>query len=346
MNSVAATPVAAIEDVGSLGVVYLKRLWSHWVNSVPIPQGEAVQAWRATHVLCSGLGIGLEPTVRTAYRCGRDFAVFENWVREQNSGKIDPQAVERINAALRGHEPPEAVRRELAEIDALPPVLTDEDLEHWNREGWVRLSGAIPPEACAASADVIWQVQGMDPDDPATWGKGPKQQCVFVQEFRHPVLDANRRSRRIHKAMAQLWGHSDLWMTCDRVGFNPPERPDLPFPGPGMHWDVSLSPPVPFGIQGILYLTDTPPEQGAFALSPGMHRYIDEWVAAQPQGIKLSELAEQTLPLIAVGGAAGDLILWHHALLHGPTPNHGTRPRLVQYMTMFPADFGYVPEWR
>lgn len=346
MTSVAAVSIAAIEDVGALGVVYLKRLWSHWVNTLPVPKDEIVQSWRATHVLCGGLGIGLEPTLTFVYRNAPSFEAFEQWILDQNAGLIDPVVVERINAALLGREPPEAVRRQLAEIDAMEPVLSAEDLEHWQREGWVRVSAAIPPEACAATAEAIWQVQGMDPDNPATWGKGPLQQCVFVQMFRHPALDANRRSRRVHKALAQLWGHSDLWMTCDRVGFNPPERPGMPFPGPGMHWDVSLVPPVPFGVQGILYLTDTPAEQGAFALVPGMHHTVEQWAAALPAGLNPNTVAAQTMAMTPIAGRAGDLILWHHALPHGPTPNHGTRPRLVHYMTMFPADFGYNPEWR
>ncbi|MGE5476238.1 MAG: phytanoyl-CoA dioxygenase family protein, partial [Bacteroidales bacterium] len=138
---------------------------------------------------------------------------------------------------------------------------------------------------------------------------------------------------------------ADLWASTDRVGFNPPERTDRPFPGPGIHWDVSLVQPVPLGIQGIIYLTDTRADQGAFALVPGMHRTIGEWVAALPPGTNPNHHAAKTLTMTPIAGRAGDMILWHHALPHGPTPNHSDRPRLVQYLKLFPADFGHHPEW-
>jgi hypothetical protein len=75
-------------------------------------------------------------------------------------------------------------------------------------------------------------------------------------------LWATRLSARIHKAVAQLWGTSDLWLTVDRAGFNPPECEGWSFPGPRLHWDLDLVPPLRFSTQGILYLTDTAAEQG------------------------------------------------------------------------------------
>lgn len=338
-------PIVDIHDTGTLGVVYLKRLWSLWTSYQPSPAGDETRDWRATMVLLSGLGLGLEPTLRHVVTASLSFPEFEDWILAQNGGALDPRTVARLNAALTGAEPPPDVQAWLREVDADSPVLSDDDLAHWHEHGWVRLPEAISAGACHATADAIWQAQGMRADDPDGWRQGPLQQCVFVQLFRHPALDANRRSRRIHKAFAQLWGTADLWASTDRVGFNPPERPDLPFPGPGIHWDVSLVQPVPLGIQGIIYLTDTSADQGAFALVPGMHRTIGEWVAALPDGANPNHHAAKTLTMTPIAGRAGDMILWHHALPHGPTPNHSDRPRLVQYLRMFPADFGHHPEW-
>ena len=106
----------------------------------------------------------------------------------------------------------------------------------------------------------------------------------MVQYFQHPAFDAIRRAPRIHKAFAQLWGTADLWATTDRVGFNAPERDGFKFPGPHLHWDVSVKTPIPFGTGGILYLTDTPPEQGAFTLVPGFQRWGEDWLKALPAG--------------------------------------------------------------
>lgn len=345
MSHIPPSPIAPIAETGILGVVYLKRLWSLWISHRSSPPEDAVRDWRATNVLFSGLELGLEETLTHVARNRPGFAEFEEWILARNRGRMDPATVARLNAALTGAPPPAETRAQLEAIEAAPPVLSPEDMAHWHEHGWVVLHDAISPEACKATADAIWQAQNMRPDDPDGWRWGPLQQCVFVQLFRHPALDANRRSARIHKAFAQLWGSADLWVTTDRVGFNAPERPDRPFPGPGIHWDVSLVQPIPLGIQGLIYLTDTTADQGAFALVPGMHHTIGDWVAALPPGANPNHHAADTLSMTPIAGRAGDLILWHHALPHGPTPNRSDKPRLVHYVKMFPADFGYQPDW-
>ena len=346
MTTTTSTPVADVAEVGTLGIVHLKRLWSRLLSRKQVAAEDIVREWRATNVLFSGLELGLEETLRHLGTVQPGFAEFEAWVLERNGGAVDPGVVARINAALTGQAPPPGAQAEITDIEAMPPVLSLEDLAHWEEHGWVILHDAITPEACHATAQAIWDVLGMAPDDPATWtDQRHVQQCVFVQLFRHPALDANRRSRRIRKAFAQLWGTADLWVSTDRVGFNPPETPQRPFPGPGMHWDVSLTTPIPLGIQGLIYLTDTAAEQGAFALVPGMHRTIDTWLDALPPGESPHTFAARHLEMTPIAGKAGDLILWHHALPHGPTPNRADRPRLVHYVKMFPANFGYNPVW-
>lgn len=345
MSHVTVVPIADIAETGALGVVYLKRLWSLWITGRKSPSDNVVRDWRATQVLFSGLGLGVEETLRHLAARAPSFADFESWIAERNGGAIDPQVVARLNAALSGRPAPAEVRQHLDAVEAAAPVLSDDDLAHWHEHGWVILRDALGPEQCRASAEAIWQVQGMAPDRPEGWGLGPLQQCVFVQLFRHPTLDANRRSPRIHKAFSQLWGTADLWPSTDRVGFNPPESCGVPFQGPGIHWDVSLVQPIALGVQGLIYLTDTAADQGAFALVPGMHRDIGHWLATLPPGVNPNHHAAHTLTMTPIAGRAGDMILWHHALPHGPTPNRSNKPRLVQYLKMFPADFGYQPEW-
>lgn len=103
--------------------------------------------------------------------------------------------------------------------------------------------------------------------------------------------------------------------------------------------------PIPFGTQGILYLTDTPPEQGAFTLVPGFQRWGEAWLASLPPHSNPRQQDLQALGAIPIGGRAGDLIIWHQALPHGASPNRGARPRLVQYINMFPARIEQQAEW-
>lgn len=145
------------------------------------------------------------------------------------------------------------------------------------------LHEAVLAATLAAAAQALWDHLGARADDPESWYRR-RDHGIMVQYFQHPAFEAIRRSARIHKAFAQLWGHADLWATTDRVGFNAPERPGFMFPGPDLHWDCSVKTPIPFGTQGIVYLTDTPPEQGAFTLVPGFQRWGEDWLKGLPPG--------------------------------------------------------------
>jgi ectoine hydroxylase-related dioxygenase (phytanoyl-CoA dioxygenase family) len=143
-----------------------------------------------------------------------------------------------------------------------------------------------------------------------------------------------------------VWGTADLWVTTDRVGFSVPERDGWRFPGPDLHWDTSLVMPIPFRAQGILYLTDTPPEQGAFTCVPGFHRRIGEWLASLPPGVDPRRQDLHALGSRPIGGRAGDLIIWNDALPHGSRPNRGNAPRIVQYIKMYPTRVDVQEVWK
>jgi hypothetical protein len=268
-----------------------------------------------------------------------DAAEAVAWAAER-AGGIDRDELARFEAAAAGAEPPEAARRRIAEVEAAEPVLDAAALQFWDENGYVIVPGVITRAEAEALAAVVWETVGAAQDDPMTWGL--TDHGIMVQLFHHPALRPGRTSMRMKKAFAQLWGTADLWTSLDRVSFNPPVRPGVEFPGPKLHWDIALTPPVTFQTQGMIYLTDTAAEQGAFEAVPGLHRRIDAWLSGlapdvDPRGVDLSGEARR----IAAG--AGDLIIWHSALAHGATANTGDRPRLAQYVTQYPAWLGAAP---
>jgi len=289
------------------------------------------------------LGIGLEQGLQHLGRMRPSFAEFEQWILE-TAGEVSGTQVARINAMVTGSEcPPETARR-LAEVEADEPVLSAEDLAFWDERGYVVVHDAVPASSREAATQAVLDHVGARADDPESWYQ-PNDHGIMVQYFQHPAFTANRRSRRVHKAFAQLWKTADLWVTTDRVGFNVPERPGWMFRGPHLHWDVSLARPIPLGTQGILYLTDTGPEQGALTLVPGFHRRIDEWLEGLPPGADPRRQDLHALGSEPIAGRAGDLIIWHHALPHGSRPNRATRPRIVQYINMRPARMDIRETW-
>jgi len=326
-------------EVGVLGVRHLKRFWARTLGSFSGAAAPKTNAdWSADVTLLHGLRIDLREALGYLSTQRPDFARFEAWVLEKNGGRLDPLRMERLNLGLSGGVPEVEI--------ACGPVLSAADLAFWEENGYVVVHDAVPPGNCRAAAQAIYDFLGMDPERPDTWYGGPQGHSIWIPLLQDPAFWANRESPRIQRAFAQLWGRTDMWCSVDQGGMNPPERPDWPFPGPHLHWDVSLDLPVPFGVQGILYLTDTAADQGAFQCVPGFHRRIEDWIRSLPPGAdpRLQDLA--ALGVLPIAGRAGDLIIWHHALPHGSSPNRGRVPRVVQYIRMCPSQFEVREVWR
>lgn len=166
----------------------------------------------------------------------------------------------------------------------------------------------------------------------------------------------------------------------DRAHFKPPEDANYPAwsdPGDvhrGLHWDVDTSEshwPIPFAVQGVVYLEDTPAHLGALRVVPAFHRHFQDWSKAQPKtrdgenfpmspsdihtggsagafddrgegGAPPEAQADFTAGFnpVPVEGKAGDLVIWHVLLPHGPGRNLGSAPRVSAYVTMLPVDAG------
>jgi hypothetical protein len=339
----ATIPLAEPAETGALGVHQLKRLWSRIIRQRQGQPANAGAEAPVEQVVLDALGVGLEQTMQYLFRAGPDFAEFEQWIIKITGG-VSATQVARINAMVTGSEYPPEIARWLAEVEADAPVLLPADLAFWDEHGYVVVPDAVPESSRAAATQAILDHVGATADDPESWYK-PNDHGIMVQFFQHPAFTANRQSRRVHKAFAQLWKTADLWVSTDRAGFNVPERPGWKFRGPDLHWDVSLARPIPFGTQGILYLTDTEPEQGAFTLVPGFHRRLDAWLDSLPPGANPRQQNLHALGSKPIAGRAGDLIIWHHALPHGSRPNRATRPRIVQYINMRPARMEVREPW-
>lgn len=330
--------LAASEDLSSLGIFHLQRLWQ---KSQLQKRGQCysvlVSEWSLDKALLDLCGIGLEPGMKALYRYDNQID-FEAFIRRAT--KLTAADIDGINQRLRtlSEGEQQSVVTDTADASGLPTVLTYAQLAFWQREGYLVIPQVLSKAQCAASRAVIWQQLGANENDPSTWYQSHElMQKIMLQLFRHPQLDANRQIPKIRQAFEQLWQRTDLVMTTDRVSFNPPETPTWQFPGPNMHWDMPLQLPVPFGTQGLIYLTDTPAEQGAFCCVPGFHLKIETWLQEQNKtDMELQQQHWDDWPIKPIAASAGDLIIWHHALPHGPKPNRGVLPRMVQYINFYP----------
>lgn len=293
------------------------------------------------NVIYHGLNLPIEETIRFLYREAPAFDEFERWVISKNEGTVSADSITRINAAI------DRLLAGEKESPSVPgnAILTKDQLTFWNEHGYLVVSDLYSTAEVEAAANAVWEYLGMDPNDPETWYPGDRDHGIMVQFFHHAALENIRNSENLKRVFAQIWGTNDLWVSTDRVSFNPPERPNYTFPGPRLHWDVSLELPIPFGVQGLVYLTNTDANQGAFTCVPDFHTRIEGWLNDLPAGADPRDEGAK-LDAKPIAGRAGDLVIWQQALPHGSSPNRGTRPRIVEYVTMFPADAGYAENWK
>ena len=142
---------------------------------------------------------------------------------------------------------PDPIRAWLAAVEASAPVLSAADLAFWDEHGYVVLHDAVPRDSREAAAPALWDHLGARDDlspkagigaaTTASWCRilpasglcGQPSVCAASQGFRaalgHRGSVDHDRPRRLQRAGARR--------SCFR------------FPGPDLHWDVSLKMPIP-----------------------------------------------------------------------------------------------------
>ena len=221
-------------------------------------------------------------------------------------------------------------------------VLSSEDLRFFEENGYLVVPDAVPPENLRAVVNAVFEFLGMDENNPDDWYRLPLTPGGMVEMYQHQALWNNRQNERVYQIFADLLQTEKLWVSIDRANLKPPQNsnhPDYDHKG-FMHWDtdVSRSWNPPLRVQGVLCLTDTTPEMGGFRCVPGHHKTVKEWgqtIRPEP-GTKARPDMSQTVP-VALDARAGDLIIWNTLLYHGNGQNLSNKPRLAQYITMFPA---------
>lgn len=332
--------LAPSTEIGKLQIMHLKRYWSKSLlkRSGVLESNEYLEEGHTDKTLLYALGLGLEQTVKYVFNIAPSFDEFENWV-VATAGQPRPEIVERFNRTFS--------EEENKQQDDIPQVLSADDLAFFEKNGYLIIRNAVPKDDCEETIDTICRYIEIDRNDPSTWYNGNEvRQGIMVQLFQDPVMEKNRNSVKIRQVYEQLWQRTDLWVSADRVGFNPPETKSWKFPGPHLHWDVSLQLPIPFGLQGILYLADTEANQGAFSLVPGFQHKIENWLNNLPENVDPRNEDLDALGSIPIAANAGDFIVWLKALPHGSSPNTSTKPRYVQYINYNPARLNIAKVWK
>jgi ectoine hydroxylase-related dioxygenase (phytanoyl-CoA dioxygenase family) len=215
-------------------------------------------------------------------------------------------------------------------------MISDADKRHFREHGYLVLERLVAESVCAAARATIADYLGVRTDDPATWYRRDVHGHGIVP-LHHPQSFWDLRQQpEIHEAFAALYGTRKLWVSIDRASFKPPSRglSGAYRPEP-IHWDgdprrTTLS------IQGLVYLTDTSPDQGGFCCVPELFRQLDDWLQQHPEPEMLRRPDVSGFPIERIGAPAGSLVLWNRRMPHSSAENQGDAPRWVQYVAMEP----------
>jgi hypothetical protein len=235
-------------------------------------------------------------------------------------------------------------------------VLTEEQWDFWQHNGYVVIPNAVPADQVKRMADLLWEFEEKDPNDPETWYRAPRREIQMtelkntgmVEIYNHQYMWDNRQHPKVYDIFVDLWGTEKLWVTIDRANLNFPVNPAFAYDG-FIHWDIDTSlDPKPINLQGVLALADTTEDMGGFQCIPELYRDFDEWVKTQPSDRNPFRPDTMGYTPTKIVCKAGDLVVWNSMQPHGIRKNVSTQPRLAQYISFSPAleDNDSLRQWR
>ncbi|MBT3270665.1 hypothetical protein HN371_26220 [Candidatus Poribacteria bacterium] len=224
-------------------------------------------------------------------------------------------------------------------------MLSEADIERFVRDGYVVVTGLIPPEIVVASLDTIWRELSIDPADDATWPESaiivPHEINPLMKPCRTPDTDVIAE-RLAGPGIRRGGGYSPV--------INFPRHGPTQFEPMGFHIDgidvTTLWPGHRYMVL-LAYLTDTCAHGGATAVRPGSHRVLFEhWLATGTTPNGATSVPDIDYPdAVAVPGEAGDVVFMHYLLAHGSSHNRDGHPRVALNGVVAPAtDAKYTPK--
>ena len=238
-------------------------------------------------------------------------------------------------------------------------MLTAEQLDRFNTEGFVKLERAFPRDLAEEARAILWKDTGCDPIDRATWTKpvirlGMYSQAAFIEAANTQVL---------HEAFDQLVG-AGKWLPCRSMGTFPIRFPSAEDPGDsGWHIDPSfgyddpdfLSWRVNARSRGrallMLFLfSDVTESDAPTRIRVGSHLDMARLLEpAGETGLSLRELAANGFAETAhcgevlATGDAGTVYLCHPFLVHAAQAHRGLHPRFMAQPPLLPKEPEITP---
>lgn len=215
------------------------------------------------------------------------------------------------------------------------PIVTPEQKRHFEEQGYVLLSGLIPPEVSEAAAAALWRSIGATPDDPATWVNQP-----HFSGQKDPAILACY-TPQLCMAVAELADKETAFPPPGGAGALNVFPQEGPWRPQGPHIDHALPKdshhvfPPPMNMASLLYLSDVQSHGAATLVWPGSHKKIEALAQSDPAHYALMATLNGDLSKLDLGdpieilGKRGDILCYHYLCAHSGSPNVTDHPRFA-----------------
>lgn len=265
-------------------------------------------------------GLGKFETFQFLYGECRDLDHFKSWIIDLKGAEFFHHATLQFNNWLTSS----AVSDNIAHT-----LLNPSQLSFWQQQGYLKISGLVESVLCDDVKDLICSHLNLS----STWYPAhPDWQGLMLQVYQDTRLEAIRKHPQIHQLFAELYNTPNIISNTDKLSFNPPETGSWKFKGSDLHWDLDLSKPVEYYIQGLIYLDDVPSDRGPLILVPGFHHQFADFMQSFSSLDDAMVAVRAATSPIPVPGVKGDVVVWLSTLPHAASANRSSLPRFVQYL--------------
>jgi hypothetical protein len=246
----------------------------------------------------------------------------------------------------------------MATMQAVEPVLTDEEVARFWEQGFLLVKGVLSREEAAHYRGVILDLLPRDLTIPAHWGVSAGRIKPMREDNNHtfdtPELLPLLFNERLYRVAVQLHGTPRLRSGDGSLGITVRNGGGDNILSQGLHLDPTVPADVPnflftpeeLQIGGCYYLSDVEPQGGGIHVVPGGHKLVEERARGQANGRQLygnwKRIADFP-PTVEVTGEAGDFALLHHLMPHAASHNRRPTPRVAQFTRFIREDHPHRP---
>ena len=212
------------------------------------------------------------------------------------------------------------------------------DVDHLKEHGFVLVEDVVAKVEAASVVDLLCDYLNVNPRSSIAGFKRRVGEVFngIVPLHQHQALWDTRQSPKMHEAFRQVYDNHRLWVTVDRASYKPrlSDRANAKKGDPNsIHIDRPVLDTSSFAVQGVLYLTDTPEDQGAWEYVPELYQQIKsgDVTSFDPRKDSL-----EGYEIKRVAGPTGSIVIWDGLMPHSSGHNWSDVPRFVQYITMHP----------